>query len=115
MLTPQELGYRQCRDHWVKPVDIHDTVMSGDKLITINTSMLFCTTAQIIGFYIHDGSLRARGVVEVTDDITVFERYCLSIKHWFYIQPQIKQFQEAIRSWTQEGRELSLKFSELTG
>jgi hypothetical protein len=113
MLNPLDLGYRQCRDHWVKPVEIHDTVVSGDKVVVINTSMLFCVTAQTIGFFIHDGSLRARGIVVVPDDITVFERYCLSIKHWFYIRPQIKQFQEAVRSWTQEGGELGLKFSEL--
>ena len=96
-----DLGYRKCLDAWGKPVEVHDTVTSGDKVVKIDTFMLLVVRGDTVEFYIHDGSLRVQGPAGGHEDMKNFERYCLGIKHWFYIQPQIRQFQDAVRAWVQ--------------
>ncbi len=110
-----DLGYRRCQDVWLKPVEVHDTTVSGDKIVKIDTFMLLVVQGDTVEFYIHDGTRRGRGPAGGHEDMQNFERYCLIVKHWFYIRPQIRQFQDAVKAWMQDADPTILEYARVNG
>jgi len=114
MVNVAELGYRLVGAVWAKPVEIHDTTLSGDKRVDINVITLFAfVPTRTVGFYIQNGSLRVRGAVNTAEEVACFEQFCLGIKHWFYILPQIKQFQDDVKNWAYGGKQITFGFNDL--